>query len=184
MKTINAGELSKRIGVHGNTVRNWSGEYAAFLSASAATGQHGKRRRFNDKDVLVLATIADLRAKGLTREQVVEALKAGTRIEVAAAAADVRGDVGVVSVAQLERVLDEVSSLREKLDELRAERDKALEGKEALDARIKELERQLGRAEVRISTRGVLALVIGVAVFFGLVLVIVVYIVTTARLPM
>jgi DNA-binding transcriptional MerR regulator len=180
MRTLKAGEVSKRIGVHGNTVRNWSSEYADFLSPTAVGTGSGSRRTFSEQDAIVLATIADLRGKGFTREQVIEALKAGRLKAVlpnlpTPEEEEARRDVALVPVAQLQRALDEVQRVREELEQVRAERDRAIERGDKvsteLNARINELERALGRAEGRISPAVVIAVVVVTALLATVVVV-------------
>jgi DNA-binding transcriptional MerR regulator len=172
-QTFKAGEVSKRIGVHGNTVRNWSSEYADFLTPEAVGSGSGSRRRFTDQDALVLATIADLRAKGFTREQVIAALQAGRLKDSlpnlpAPEEEAARRDVALVPVAQLQRALDEVQRVRDELDRVIAERDRALERGDKvsaeLNAHINELKAELGRAQGQLAERFSARFVIGLVI--------------------
>ena len=187
MKILKAGEVAKRINVHSNTVRNWSSEYAAFLSADAVGAGSGSRRRFTEHDAVILATIADLRAKGYTPTQVTEALQSGRVVDVlpnlpTPEEEEARRDVALVPVAQLERALDEVRRIRDELERVTAERDRALERGETktaeLNATINELQAELGRAQGTLAerqpTRWWLQVVVGLVLFAALMLAVVV----------
>jgi DNA-binding transcriptional MerR regulator len=77
MKT---GELAARLGVAENTIRNWAREYGAeFLSEQGRGYLVGATRTFDERDVLMMASISDLRSGGLTHAQVKESLRGGYR---------------------------------------------------------------------------------------------------------
>lgn len=61
-------QAATRANVHGNTIRNWSREYAAFLSPSAR-GEHGPRL-YDDADPSVLCAIAALRKSGVPANEI------------------------------------------------------------------------------------------------------------------
>jgi DNA-binding transcriptional MerR regulator len=69
------GELARRINTPPNTLRYWCKEYGQHLSDGAKVGGLGTVRNLSEKDALILATIADLRSKGLNREQIVEVIE-------------------------------------------------------------------------------------------------------------
>lgn len=55
------GHIAAWLNQHDNTIRDWSRRYKPYLSAGANAG----RRRYNDSDVRVLATVAKYRNEGL-----------------------------------------------------------------------------------------------------------------------
>lgn len=165
MKTT---EIAKRLGVSTNTIRNWCKEYATFLSADAKVSGSGTVRHFSDRDALILATISDLRNKGLPHEQISKALAENRLVETLPGAATpeeehVRRNLALVPLAQLQRALDQMQVLQGEIERLTHERDRALAAREAdtqkYTERIADLNRELGRA------RGLL---IGSSVAFAL----------------
>ena len=62
-------ETAQALGVSVSTMRNWSDQYAAYLSETARPG-HVPERRFTDKDLTVLAYIKQLRNEGMQAEQI------------------------------------------------------------------------------------------------------------------
>ena len=62
-------EAAQALGVSVSTLRNWSDQYAAYLSETARPG-HVPERRFIDKDLTVLTYIKQLRIEGMQAEQI------------------------------------------------------------------------------------------------------------------
>lgn len=62
-------EAAQRLGVSVGTLRNWSDQFAAFLSESARPG-YQPERRFTGLDMVKLAYIKGLRSEGLQAEQI------------------------------------------------------------------------------------------------------------------
>jgi len=156
-----AGDLAHRLDIHPNTIRNWADSYAQFMSEHALGKANAARRRFTEHDALVLATIADLRAKGLTPEQIVESLNAGQLIDrlpdlPTEEEEEARKSVSLVPLATLQRALDQVRVLESEIDRVRHERDLALEQRDRsvaeLTQHVAALREQLGRAEGRLES--------------------------------
>jgi DNA-binding transcriptional MerR regulator len=61
-------QVAQRANIHPNTVRNWSHDYAAFLSPSAR-GEHGPRL-FDEADLSILCAVAALRKSGVAANEV------------------------------------------------------------------------------------------------------------------
>jgi len=78
---VRTSEIARRLNVSPNTVRNWTRDYQEFFSESITDRGAGARRRFANRDALVMATIADFRNKGLTKEQIIIALKEDRLLE-------------------------------------------------------------------------------------------------------
>jgi DNA-binding transcriptional MerR regulator len=71
-------ELRQAFGVSANTIRNWTSEYALYLSA-AANPPTGQRRRFTEDDAAALALVAKMRADDKALEVIRAHLDAGER---------------------------------------------------------------------------------------------------------
>jgi DNA-binding transcriptional MerR regulator len=165
-------QLARRLGVSPNTIRNWADEFSEFLSESLTSRSSGTRRIFSDRDSLILATIADLRAKGLTQDQIIEALQKEKLVEALPGAAtpeeeDAQKSIALVPVAELHRALDQIKVMSGEIERLTHERDRAAAAREdtveQYSKQIAELREQLGRA------RGVV--IGGIAVIVLLVIV-------------
>lgn len=72
--------LCDLFGVSHQTIKNWGGEFAAYLSPTA-TPPPGSARRFSESDLAVLALVAELKRAGATYEHIHAALRAGQRGE-------------------------------------------------------------------------------------------------------
>jgi DNA-binding transcriptional MerR regulator len=75
---ISLTELKTAFDVSANTIRNWSSEYAPYLSA-AANPPTGERRRFTAEDAAALALVATMRADDKPLEIIRAHLDAGER---------------------------------------------------------------------------------------------------------
>jgi DNA-binding transcriptional MerR regulator len=177
---MTTGELARRLGVHINTIRLWTGEYAPYLSESAI-GKGRTRRNLSDRDALILATVAELRNQGLTHERVVEALDAGRLVESLPEAPspeeiEARERVALIPVADLHRALDQIRVMQSEIERLIQERDKAQIDREAANQQIAELQHRIGMLEgqvsERLSTRQTLQIaavfIVGLLVFLAL----------------
>ena len=159
MKT---GQIAKHLSVSPSTVRFWASEYATYLS-DGATGLNmnkGATRVFNEQDALVLATIAQMRDKGETHEQIVSALDQGRLVNNVPSAPkqdemQPRQTVGLVTVDELHRALDQIQFLQLEIERLTEERDLALIHRDRdvaeLNQKIAQLHAELGRAEGKLA---------------------------------
>lgn len=75
-------QVARRAGVHANSIRNWSRDYAAFLSP-AARGANGPRL-YSDEDLSVLCAIAALRKSGMSPGDIPNHLQTIPTIELQA----------------------------------------------------------------------------------------------------
>lgn len=66
-------DLATELGISAQTLKNWTRDFAPFLSAPGALGE--SNRRFNDDDVFVLKRIKDHLAAGLTFDETAEELR-------------------------------------------------------------------------------------------------------------
>lgn len=66
-------EAAQELGVSVGTLRNWSGQFAPFLSESARPG-YKPERRFTDLDMVKLTYIKQLRSEGRQEEQILKRL--------------------------------------------------------------------------------------------------------------
>jgi DNA-binding transcriptional MerR regulator len=67
-------DLAIELGVSAQTLKNWSRDFAPFLSAPGPLGD--ANRRYNEDDVFVLKRIKDHLAAGLTFDETAEELRA------------------------------------------------------------------------------------------------------------
>lgn len=132
MKT---GELAKRLDIHPNTLRSWVDGNLEFFSPDA----YAARRRYNRADVVLLATIKELKAAGMTAPEIQAELKKGRRAQAESLAAEAMTP-GIVARADLEMVQARVYDLTTQLEAARA--DLAAE-----QARVTELVAELGQAK-------------------------------------
>ena len=73
-------QVARAIDVSVSTVRQWSGEFAEFLSDSADPPK-GTTRRYDDEDVATLQTVAVLRDRLVEYDEIHERLQQGERLE-------------------------------------------------------------------------------------------------------
>jgi DNA-binding transcriptional MerR regulator len=73
-------DFTAAFAVTANTIRNWSDEFAPYMSSAANPGK-GQRRHFNEDDARALALIADMRGRDLAYEVIRARLDAGERGE-------------------------------------------------------------------------------------------------------
>ena len=147
MEGYKTGDVARRVGIHPNTARTWADTFSTHFSDSA----RGSRRKFTEKDVRVLATIAHLRDRGFELDDIQDLLKNPENFvdlppepDEAEAA---RRAVALVPQAQVERALDRIVQLENERDKLLAERDSALNNNVELNTRINTLEREIGVLE-------------------------------------
>lgn len=67
-------DLANELGISAQTLKNWTRDFAPFLSAPGALGE--TNRHFTDDDVFVLKRIKDHLASGLTFEETADELRA------------------------------------------------------------------------------------------------------------
>lgn len=66
-------DLATELGISAQTLRNWTRDFAPYLSAAGPLGENG--RRFTEDDVFVLKRVKDHLAAGLTFEETAGELK-------------------------------------------------------------------------------------------------------------
>lgn len=71
--TRNASELASELGVSAQTLKNWTRDFASFLSPVGPLGENG--RRFSEDDVFALKRVKEHLAAGLTFEETAEELR-------------------------------------------------------------------------------------------------------------
>lgn len=151
MKT---GDLAKLFGVSNTAIQNWTSHYADILS-----DKRGKHRYYNEKDVLILATVAKLSADGFSHEKIREKIDAGELVE-SPTEANFGVDTRMIPAAAVEQIVDS-TELKVELEQIKYERDRLLDTVQelkrgmsdkddeikALNAQIQELQHKLGLAE-------------------------------------
>jgi DNA-binding transcriptional MerR regulator len=66
-------DMALELGISAQTLKNWTRDFAAFLSTPGPLGENG--RRFSEDDVFVLKRIKDHLAAGLTFDETAEELR-------------------------------------------------------------------------------------------------------------
>jgi DNA-binding transcriptional MerR regulator len=158
---MTTGEVTKRLGVHANTIRLWADEYSRFLSPGALGQSPNNRREYTDDDLRVLATIHEKRSKGLPHDQIEGILLTGQRVDTLPAAptpaeVEARKSVALVLRSDYEHALDQVQMLQTDIARLTDERNAALMARDrdtvALNQQIADLRAELGRAQGRLES--------------------------------
>jgi DNA-binding transcriptional MerR regulator len=149
---IKAGEVSKRLKVHANTIRNWADEYSTFMSPDALGKSPGGKRRFTEDDLRILATVAELRNQGIGSDKIRDALASGRRADIipplpSPEEESARQSIALIPLPEYTRILDLLKSREEELARVIAERDAALKDKDIFSERIADLQREIGLIE-------------------------------------
>jgi len=175
---VETSELSKRIHRSTNTIRNWTETYAEFLSVSISERASGSSRNFNDRDALILATIADLRDQGLTPNLVKKALKEGRLLDAIPPLSTrdeerARESISLIPVSELNRAFDQVRFIQEERDQLIHERDNLLEKSqgeaERYNSEIASLNRELGRLRGMLVAGAILGAILIIVLLISLI---------------
>lgn len=138
--TIGAMDYSTRaimaaFGIARETVRNWSREFAQYLSKEATPGK-GKHRAFSENDMRVFALVAELKRQGMSHEDIHATLQTGTRGELP--------EVASVVLARSESGR-QIALLNDTIVQLKVERDTLAQ---ALQESRYETEQQRGQVEL------------------------------------
>lgn len=156
--TYTTAQVHYRLRVPKPTIRNWSAEYAEFLSQRARPDD-GKTRRFTYDDLIILNTVRHLaRTEGLnSNEQIRQQLADGQRVTElppmkSPEEEDALEAVQLVPIAELERVLDRVAAMQNEIERLTgeaatsgSERDQALLALDEANQQIGVLREASGR---------------------------------------
>jgi DNA-binding transcriptional MerR regulator len=142
MKT---GEAAKRLGVSNKTILNWTERFENFMSENAKPGA-GLQRDFNTDDLNVLNTVMVESTHGTSWDRIEKLLAAGTRnTELPPETSVLAGESAIMVSQQLTVLKMERDQLAERLAESNAEKKEAA-------ATIRELEREIGRRDMKIET--------------------------------
>lgn len=158
LTTYTTAQVHRRLDIPKPTIRNWTAEYAAYLS-NRAQPDGGKTRLFTRDDLVVLNTVRYLtRVEGLNNNDLVrQALEDGRRVtelpEARTPEEDAAlGTVDLVPLDRLERVLDQLSSVQDDLQRVEQdnrvlvrERDHALIALDAAQQQLADLREERGR---------------------------------------
>lgn len=152
-------QVAELLGVAAGTIRTWSvGEFKRFLSPGGQGGGGG-RRDFDEQDVRILNHIAYLKHRGLLTKQIVEALEkmqADGWIDLPQLPESAQSaSFAVIPAVAADSMLAasargynaEIEMLKERLEELKQERDRAAAASEAKNEQIVDLTRRLARTE-------------------------------------
>lgn len=72
-------DLRLRFRVAKETIRQWSIEFAEYLSPSATPVEKGKHRLYTDEDWMVFSLVAEMKDRGVTYDEIHLSLKNGQR---------------------------------------------------------------------------------------------------------
>lgn len=178
------GDVSKRLDIHSNTVRNYADRFSEFMSDKAT----GAKRKFTHDDILILATITEFRERGQSWDDIKEALSNGQRVESIPTLPSPAEELARESIALVPKT--ETDRLQDELRRITAERDSLLDRLENImgiasqersdlieqwrnevnerDSRIKELESELGLVKGKLSAN--LPLVVWLALFITILM--------------
>lgn len=136
------------------TVRNWTNEFAQYLSMSA-TPKAGQRRQYTLEDLTVFTLVKDMTDKGFTYEEIGVSLGNGDRGEVPEGAQK-SDDDDPLNNASPEEVARTLALIRERdtalgrIEELMKENRNKDDHIVSLNDQISQLNREIGRLEVRL----------------------------------
>lgn len=133
-------DVAQTFTISHQSVKNWSDEFADFLSPTASPGQ-GRRRAFTSEDLKVFAVVHDFHKRGYTYADAKMALANGQRGEVP----EPSQTSPTVPPALLIQLRDEMTDLRLKLKAVESERDEERGQKKILREMLEEKERQVQR---------------------------------------
>jgi DNA-binding transcriptional MerR regulator len=152
-------QLADRLGKHENTVRNWSRQFAEFLSPAPAKGEH---RHFDDHDVRVLGYISKLSDTAMPYEDIRSALRRkvdeGSQFPPVLPVAAIEAPKGLITQAEMESRLAlkeaEIEKLHGRVEELRRELDdlkgRYKEAEVEHRVQLRELAQEIGRLQARL----------------------------------
>jgi DNA-binding transcriptional MerR regulator len=180
--TYTTAQIHRRLDVPKPTIRNWSAEYAAYLSERAQPAD-GRTRRFTYADLIVLNTVRRLsRVEGLNsndliRERLAEGYRDDDLPDVPTEEeANALKDVQLVPGDRLARALDRIDVLEEEAEQAISEREQALSALGDAQQQIAVMREQTGQLRgllMGVSMGGVGLLLIALASTAGLLTVIV-----------
>jgi DNA-binding transcriptional MerR regulator len=119
MDFLTTQDITQLFSISHQTVKNWSVEFAEYLSPMANPSQ-GRKRLFTPDDVKAFALVHDYRERGYTYEDIHLALKTGQRGEIPEQAGQI---VPTIPPALLTSLRLEMNNLQEKLQTTQTERD-------------------------------------------------------------
>ncbi len=151
-------QVADRLGKHENTIRNYAQQFAEFLSAPPAKGEH---RVFTDDDLRVLGFIGRLSDSGMRQDEIRDALKRkldeGTPFPPILPTAPVSDSQSLVTVQELETQLArkdaELQELQGRVEELRIQVESHRKERENYLEMIKQLSEEIGalKAELKVN---------------------------------
>ena len=157
-----SGDLAKRFDVSPPTIRSWGQIYESYLSQDATGRAPNAPRKYTPEDVILLATVADGRANGLSHDDIKLMLDRGRRVDTVPELPteeeeEARKAIALVPVesvreTELETELTATKALAERLQgELARSIERWQDDTSKLQDEIKDLQRKLGTAEGELS---------------------------------
>jgi DNA-binding transcriptional MerR regulator len=142
-----AGSIAGELGVHPDTIRNWTERFPEFFSPEAR-GEKGLRRVFTIEDEDILYSIRTWLGQGFQFETIRAKLADGERLQtIPSPSKPLEGESALAvysQLRQLETILTERDSL---IEHLRSENK---EQREEFLKRISDLDREIGRYQAQI----------------------------------
>lgn len=159
MTEYNTAQIAARLNVHDNTIRDWTRRYGDMLSERA----NMPKRKYTPDDLLILATIAHYRDRGISFESISDMLTEGTRIEADKIPPEITPDVeqakdkvSIMTIPEDTYLLEQgvlqrkIALITQELDTTKERLATSEADKEALQARVIELERDLSSATAKL----------------------------------
>jgi DNA-binding transcriptional MerR regulator len=137
-KTLTAAQAAELFNCTRETIRAWSIEFKTYLTPDA-NPRANQKRLFTEKDLRVLAKIAELKDAGKLYSDIHEALGRGDR-----------GDPPDTSTALAPMERGQISKLQTEVEKYRGALSAALEDSQRKAGQIELLERQLSEAQAKI----------------------------------
>lgn len=134
-----AGAVATRLGVHSDTVRDWTSIFAEFFS-DGAKKTTSFQRVYDLNDEIILNTIHELRQKGIEFEEIRARLRSGERVEMLPAANEPLPPESALSVyTEMKELRVQIAERDGEIERLRTE---SKEERERLQAEIRQLDRE------------------------------------------
>jgi len=140
MASYTTKHVTQLFSVSHETVKNWSQEFADYLSPTA-TPPAGTKRVFTDDDLQVFALVSDYKKRGLTYSDAQLALKSGQRGEIPEPTAIDR--LPPIVQDMIVRLRNDMDRLQLQLETERGNTNKALGQVELLKDQLADKERQI-----------------------------------------
>lgn len=159
MNEYKTGHVASWLDQHDNTIRSWQRRYKSHFSKGANSG----RRRFNDEDIRVLATIAQYRNEGLSLDTIASLLDDGKLIAVddipqepTPEIEEARDNTEIVAIArdtyllEVERYQLQIETYKNEISRLESALNEATEDRDNLQSKLMQVTGQYESAKAQL----------------------------------